>query len=70
MINFKIHVLMAQKRLSQKELCELTGISPSVMNKYYHGTIARISPEHLNMFCKIFNCNVQDIIEYSSDKED
>ncbi len=69
MINFKIHIQMAQHRLSQKEMCELTGISKSVMAKYYHGTIARINPEQLNSFCKIFRCNVQDLVEYVPDEE-
>ncbi len=64
MLNFKIHILMAQKRLSQKDVCEVTGITPSVMNKYYHGLIKRINVEHLDAFCKLFNCQIQDLIEY------
>ena len=39
MINFKIHIRMAEKRLSQKAVSEYVGITPNVMNKYYHGTI-------------------------------
>ena len=64
MINFKIHVVMATKRMSQKEVAEVTGITPSVMNKYFHGTITRINPEHLDSFCKLFSCKVEDLIEY------
>lgn len=68
MINFKIHVVMATKRMTQKDVANVTGITPSVMNKYFHGTITRINPEHLNAFCELFNCKVEDLIEYIPDK--
>lgn len=69
MIKLKLHLLMAQTRMSQKELSNLTGIQPSIINKYYNDTIVRIPKEHLNIFCKLFNCNVQDLIEYIPDEE-
>lgn len=69
MINFKIHVVMATKRMSQKEVAEVTGITPSVMNKYFHGTITRINPEHLDSFCKLFSCKVEDLIEYIPEED-
>lgn len=69
MINFKIHIRMAEKRLSQKAVSEYVGITPNVMNKYYHGTITRINPEQLNKFCELFNCNVQDLLEYIPDEK-
>ena len=51
MIKFKIHIRMAEKRLSQKAVSQYVGITPTVMGKYFHGTITRINPEHLNKFC-------------------
>ena len=47
MIKFKIHIRMAEKRLSQKTVSQYVGITPTVMGKYFHGTITRINPEHL-----------------------
>lgn len=67
MIKFKLHLLMAKTRMTQKELSNITGIQPSVINKYYNDTIIRIPKDHLNIFCKLFNCNVQDLIEYTPD---
>ncbi len=64
MIKLKIHILMAEHRLTQKEVAKKTGISPAVMNKYYNDTIIRITREHLDAFCKLFNCKIQDLIEY------
>lgn len=64
MIKFKLHLLMAEHRMSQKELSEKTGITPTVINKYYHDKILRVPTEHLEKFCKIFDCNIQDLLEY------
>ncbi|EHO80763.1 helix-turn-helix domain-containing protein [Fusobacterium ulcerans] len=69
MIKFKIHSLMGNTRMSQKQLSETTGIHPSVIAKYYHDTIVRINREHLDEFCKIFNCNISDLIEYIPDDD-
>jgi transcriptional regulator len=58
---------MAEKRMSQKELADKTGITPTVINKYYHDKILRIPVEHLDKFCEIFNCQISDLIEYIPD---
>lgn len=69
MIKFKLHLLMAKTRMSQKELATLTEIQPSIINKYYNDTIIRIPKEHLDKFCQLFNCEIQDLIEYIPDEE-
>ena len=68
MIKLKLHLLMAQKRMSQKELSDLTGITSPTINKYYNDTIIRITREHLDIFCKLFNCKIEDLIEYIPDE--
>ena len=68
MIKFKIHILMAEKRMTQKDVMEATGITTTVMNKYYYGTIARIPTHHIDKLCKLFNCKIEDLIEYIPDE--
>ena len=68
MVKLKVHILMAEHRMTQKEVSEKTGIQPSVMNKYYNDTIIRINRDHLDAFCKLFNCKIQDLIEYIPDE--
>jgi len=58
---------MAEKRMSQKELSDKTGITPTVINKYYHDKILRVPVEHLDKFCEIFNCQISDLMEYTPD---
>ena len=67
MIKNNIPVQMVEKRMSQKELSDKTGITPTVINKYYHDKILRIPVEHLDKFCEIFNCQISDLMEYIPD---
>ena len=68
MIKFKIHILMAEKRMTQKDVMEATGITNTVMNKYYYGTIVRIPTLHIDKLCKLFNCQPNDLFEYIPDE--
>ena len=67
MIKFKIHIRMAEKRMTQKDVMEDTGITATVMNKYYYGTIVRIPTNHIDKLCKLFNCQPNDLFEYIPD---
>lgn len=69
MLIMKLHLLMAQHRMSQKEVSEKTGIHAPTINKYYHDTYQKIDKEHIAALCKLFNCQVQDLIEYVPDEE-
>lgn len=68
MIKFKIHILMAEKRMTQKDVMKATGITTTVMNKYYYGTIVRIPTTHIDKLCKLFNCQPNDLFEYIPDE--
>lgn len=67
MVKLKLHLLMAQHRMTQKKLSLLTGIATATINKYYNDTILHIPKEHIDVFCKLFNCTVGDLIEYVPD---
>lgn len=60
----KLHILLATKRMTQKELAELTGIGKNTISRYCNATFEKIDKQHLDTFCKFFNCNVQDLIEF------
>ncbi|HII4500024.1 TPA: helix-turn-helix domain-containing protein [Clostridium perfringens] len=67
MIEFQLHLRMAEKRINQKELSELTGIGKNSINRYYNNTCDKITKEHLDILCKYFNCEIQDIITFKKD---
>lgn len=64
----KLHLRMAEKRLSQRELAQLTGIRQATISAYCNDTFVMIPKEHLDIFCKFFNCKVEDLIEYVEEK--
>ena len=67
MIKMKLHILLANKRMTQKELSEKTGISKNTIGSYCNESNKHIVKEHLDILCKFFNCKVQDILEYTDD---
>lgn len=67
----KIHLskVLGEKRMTQKELAERTGIRPATIHEMYHELIDRINLEHLSNICKVLNTKVEDILEYIPDKK-
>lgn len=55
---------MAEKRLSQRELSQITGIRQPTISAYCNDTFVMIPKEHLDILCKYFNCRIEDLIEY------
>lgn len=68
MIKMKLHIKLAEARMTQKELAERTGIRPPTISAYCNDTFKHIVKEHLDMFCNIFGCSVGDLVEYEVNK--
>lgn len=64
MIDMKLHIKLAEKRMTQKELSEATGIGKNSISRYCNGTFEKIDKQHLDTLCKFFNCDLSDLIEY------
>lgn len=69
MIEFLLHLRMAEKRINQKELSKATGIGKNSINRYYNNTTTQITKEHLNLLCQYFQCPIEDIIRYVPDNK-
>lgn len=70
MITMKLHIRLAEKRMTRKELAEITGIRLATISGYCNDNFKMISREHLNIFCKLFECTPSDLIEYKPDQCD
>jgi len=68
MIKIHLSKILGEKRITQKELADKTGIRPATIHEIYHELIDRINLEHLNKICKVLNIKVEDILEYTPDK--
>lgn len=67
MIKFNIKLLRLQHNMSQKQLIELSGIRPQTLSEYENSKAKMIRVEHLDILCKIFNCQLGDLITYCPD---
>lgn len=67
MIKIKLSDLLGKNKMTQKTLAELAGIRPATVSKMYYEEVKRIDVKHLNNICKIFNCEISELIEYIPD---
>ncbi|WP_050613349.1 helix-turn-helix domain-containing protein [Bacillus testis] len=65
----RIHVSewLGKKKMTQKDLSEMTGIRPATIHGYYHETIKRIDVDHMVALCKAFNCQPGDLFTYEEE---
>ena len=52
----KIHLsrLLGEKRWTQKDLADATGIRPSTINEWYHELVPRLNVDHIDKICEAF----------------
>ena len=64
MLIFKIKELLEKNNMSRYKMRYYTNFSYERVNDYYFGRVKAIKPEELEILCKVFKCNINDIIEY------
>ena len=67
MIKINLSSLLGQHKMNQKTLSNLTGIRPATISKMYYEEIKRIDIKHLNNICKVFDCEISELLEYIPD---
>lgn len=63
----KLFKLLIDKEMKKKQLCELTGISPSTISKMAKDDV--VSMEIVARICDKLNCTFDDIVDIIPDKE-
>lgn len=69
-IKLKLHMVLAEKRMTQKELSDLTGVRLPTISAYCNDKAKHIVIEHFNKFMEVLHCDITDIIEYIKDKKE
>lgn len=69
MIKIKLAELLGKHKMTRKRLAELIDARPNTIGDLYNENVKRIDIQLLNRICKVFNCNIEDILEYSSEEE-
>lgn len=68
MINCRLHMLMAEKRMNISDLHRETGLSRTLLTLMHKDELSRIDLESLNTLCNYFDCEVGDIILFQKDQ--
>lgn len=69
MIKNHLSKLMGEKRYTIVEVAKLTGMSTSTVSNLYNEKVKRLDFDTLEKLCQLFNCKVQDLIEYIPDEK-
>lgn len=67
MIKSRLKILLAEHDMNQKDLHEKTGIRPTTISDICNNKIKHIPINTLDVLCKFFDCQVQDIFQYQND---
>ena len=63
MVRIYLSKLLGERRMSQRELSELTGIRPNTINEWYHEIVVSLRVEHIDRICEVLGCSVDELIE-------
>lgn len=70
MIVLRLDRILADRKVSSKELASKVGINEVNMSLLKRGKIKTIRLSLINDICKYLNCQPKDILEYIPDFED
>ncbi len=70
MIKIYLSDLMGKHKLKIQDIADKTGLSRTTISNMYHEKISAISFETITKLCELFNCKIQDLIEYIPDDEE
>ena len=68
MITVKLHVLLAERKMTSKTLAQRIGITPANLSILKTGKARGIRFETLSKICHELDCQPGDILEYREDE--
>lgn len=68
MIKCHLSRLMGERKLKVTDVARETGLHRNTITLLYKETAERIDLDALDRLCRLFECRVSDILEYTPDK--
>lgn len=68
MVKIYLSKLLGERRMTQRELSDLTGIRPNTINEWYHEIAVSLKVEHIDKICEVLDCSVAELIEVIPNK--
>ena len=69
MIILRLDRMLAERKISSKELAERVGISQVNMSRIKTGKVSAIRFSTLDAICRALDCQPSDVLEYMPDDE-
>lgn len=69
MIILRLDRMLAERKISSKELAERVGISQVNMSRIKTGKVSAIRFSTLDAICRVLDCQPGDVLEYMPDDE-
>jgi len=66
MIRCHLSRLMGERRMNIADVMRETGIKRTMLTLMYNDEVQRLDVEALDKLCRLFSCNVQEILEFDS----
>jgi putative transcriptional regulator len=63
MIRCNLSVLMGREKLRISDVANRTGLNRSTVTALYNETATRVDLSAIESLCKVFQCNVGDLLE-------
>jgi len=67
MIRCHLSRLMGEHKMKIADVSRETGLNRSAVSALYNETAVRVDLEAINKLCKLFSCEVGDLLEYKKD---
>lgn len=70
--DIKIHLneLLEESGMSKNKLAELAGMQRLQIKNYCNNNITRLDIDVLSRLCHVFNCKIEDLLEYVPSQDD
>ena len=64
MVRIYLSKLLGERKLTQNDLAQMTGIRPTTIGEMYHEIIQRVNIDHVDKICEALDCTITDLMEY------
>lgn len=69
MIRCNLSRLMGEQKMNISDVARSTGLNRSTISLLYHETATRIDLESIDKLCRLFRCQVGELLELSDKDE-